>query len=156
MYTIGDTVIYRGDASSLWLVLSIEDGIKHRWTRAQKIGTGISKTFPYEVFELESKFTPKVTITIKDKPKKEHKPKPNLDDIGALMAEARSVDECWVIAKLAGLDVDEVKSKIGHLSNGLQKMGISNRLRKLVKDGKLEPTIITWDSDHGFTLNKGD
>jgi hypothetical protein len=53
------------------------------------------------------------------------------DPVAMLLSEAADLAACWRIAELAGLNVAEVRSKIGHLSNGLQRMGIGNRLRKL-------------------------
>lgn len=60
------------------------------------------------------------------------------DPIADVLAEAKSVDEVWAIGRLAGLDQAELKAKIGHLSNGLQRMGIGNRIRTKWKHGELD------------------
>jgi len=155
-YEVGDNVIYQNNPENRWEVLSIEVGVNNVWIRAGKIGTKsggqyqVQKVFPYGVFTLESKKMPKVVTTIAMPEHKPRKPKKILDDISQLLAEARDTDEMWDLAKMAGVDINKAKDRIGHLSNGLQRMGIGNRLRVLYKKGEFNPEDIIWDVDNGF------
>jgi hypothetical protein len=58
------------------------------------------------------------------------------DAVTELLAEAKDTEECWQIAKMAGLNMVELHAKVAHLSNGLQRMGIGNRLRAKNFDAK--------------------
>lgn len=78
--------------------------------------------------------------------RKERAPAPR--DVGDAIAQLLTASPevgPWRILELSncGLDPKEVQAKIGHLSNGLQRMGIGNRLRIAWKAGHFNPEALT-------------
>lgn len=149
-YAVGDRVMYRGDPENVWTIGSMKPGPKCWWVWAEQHGT--KQNFPAGVFtKIEAK---KAKAPVQNAPKadQEQKKKRKVsvgDPVASLLAEAADIQGCWKIAEMAGLDLEELRTKIGHLSNGLQRMGIGNRLRKRWKDGEFDPESIVWTPD-GF------
>lgn len=56
-------------------------------------------------------------------------------DVVAAMLTGLSLKQLYVVASSVGISTD-----YGHLNNGMQRMNLGNRIRKLVKDGSLEVT----------------
>lgn len=153
-YKVGDRVVYRGDEENIWTVNHIERGMKCWWVRASQ--HSVSQRFPAGVFR--SIEIPRKLETTKDKkPIEKHSVKPAVeiskpkapDRVLDLLSEAENLEQCWQIVALAGVDTQILKQKIGHLSNGLQRMGIGNHLRKMQKEGQFDPTSIIW-TQKGF------
>jgi len=148
-YAVGDRVMYRGDPENVWTIGQIKPGLKCWWVWAEQNGT--KQNFPAGVFsKIEAAKKPKASAPIAVKAESKPKRKDSVGDgVASLLAEAESIEQCWVIARMAGLNIEETRAKIGHLSNGLQRMGIGNRLRKMHKDGQFDPESIVWTPD-GF------
>lgn len=143
----GDTVVYRGDPENRWVVIGIRPATGSNvgfWVMAEQGGT--RQNFPYAVFTRVDKKQRKAPAPNVVKTEPVAKKQPRKDSIGdpvaKLLAEATDIAACWRIAELAGLPIDETRGKIGHLSNGLQRMGLGNRLRKMWKDGQFDPESI--------------
>jgi hypothetical protein len=109
----------------------------------------VTQCFPAGSFVKVQKIeTPTVKPVERPKIKVEKTEKPKVpDEIARLMSEAEDIEHCWDIAKLAGLDVDDLKTKIGNLSNGLQRMNIGNILRRMWKSGEFDPIRVQWKKD---------
>jgi hypothetical protein len=150
-YNVGDRVMYRDDPDNVWTVLAINQGVSCWWARASQ--HSVNQSFPAGVFSLDprkkakapSPLIERVPVKPIEQPKISVEKKPP-DRIADLLAEATDVDQCWTIAKMAGADVESLRTKIGHLSNGLQRMGLGNHLRKMWKSGQFDPTSIHWTS----------
>lgn len=141
-YAVGDRVMYRGDPENVWTIGQIKPGLKCWWVWAEQNGT--KQNFPAGVFsKIEAAKKPKASAPIAVKAESKPKRKDSVGDgVASLLAEAQDIAACWRIAEMAGLDMEELRTKIGHLSNGLQRMGIGNRLRKMWKDGQFDPESI--------------
>lgn len=142
-YEVGDTVAYRGDPENLWKVTSLQAGTHNWWAYAEQNGT--KQNFPAGVFtkvDASKKRKAPAPIAVKAEPVAKKRKDSVGDAVAGLMAEAQDITACWRIAEMAGLDIEETRTKIGHLSNGLQRMGIGNRLRKMWKDGNFDPESI--------------
>jgi hypothetical protein len=148
VYNVGDSVKYRGIEDNIWKILHIEQGSACWWVRASQNST--NQSFPAGVFEPIVKIErpkAKPIETVRAKPVEMSKPKP-FDHIGHLLAETRDMEECYQIARIAGIDLE----RINHLSPALQKMNIGNKLRKMMKDGIFDPASIVW-KDGRFVKN---
>lgn len=140
-YVIGDRIAYESNPEDLWRVLDLREGVSCWWVFAEQHGT--KQNFPAGVFTKVEAKPRKVTTPAAPKPAPAKKRKNSVSDpVAALLAEAVDIEACWRIAELAGLDIPETRAKIGHLSNGLQRMGIGNRLRKSWKEGAFDPLSI--------------
>lgn len=140
-YNVGDTVAYESNPENLWRVLNLREGLSCWWAFAEQHGT--KQNFPAGVFTKIEVKPRKVAVPVAPKPAPVKKRKDSVSDpVAALLAEAVNIDACWRIAEMAGLDIPETRAKIGHLSNGLQRMGIGNRLRKAWKEGTFDPLSI--------------
>lgn len=150
-YSVGHEVSYRGDPDNIWKINSLDQGVNCWWVRASQ--NSVTQCFPANVFhQIEQKKRKIETVVAKpiEKPKKPAIEKPKgPDPVAALLAEAENLDQCWEIAGLAGVDLDSMKSKHSHLSNGLQRMSIGNHLRKMWKEGQFDPSGIIWTHE-GF------
>ena len=148
-YAVGDRVMYRGDPENLWTIGSMKLGASCWWVWAEQNGT--KQNFPAGVFTKTEakKLKAPAPVAAKAEPVAKKRKESVGDGVASLLAEAEDVAGCWRIAEMAGLDMDELRTKIGHLSNGLQRMGIGNRLRKRHKDGQFDPESIVWTPD-GF------
>ena len=149
-YSVGDRVMYRGDPENIWTIGQIKLGERCWWVWAEQNGT--KQNFPAGVFTKTEakKLKAPAPVAAKAEPVAKKPRKGSVGDgVASLLVEAESVEQCWVIAEMAGLDIEETRAKIGHLSNGLQRMGIGNRLRKRHKDGQFDPESIVWTPD-GF------
>ena len=136
-YQVGDKVCYKDQPDNVWTVLEIRPFTNHVWVLAKQ--NGMQQSFPSVVFIKAGANAKEKYIPTKDafeKPRK--KADPN-DPITKLMRGCADIEACWVLAGRAGMDVAEAKSKIAHLSVPLQRMGITNRLRKMLKDGLFNP-----------------
>lgn len=139
-YGVGDQVLYMGDPDNTWKVTQLRPGRVTWWAYAERNGT--KQNFPAGVFTkspIKKSAPPPVTPKVEVAKKKGGK---TVDGVAALLGEAIDIEACWRVAEMAGMDVESVKAKIGHLSNGLQRMGIGNRLRTMVKFGAFEPASI--------------
>lgn len=143
-YAVGDRVMYRGDAENVWTITGMRQGESgHWWVYAEQHGT--RQNFPAGVFtKVEAKKAKAPAQSAPEaEPEQKKKRKVSVGDpVASLLAEAADIQGCWKIAEMAGLDLEELRTKIGHLSNGLQRMGIGNRLRKRWKDGEFDPESI--------------
>lgn len=149
-YSVGDRVMYRGDPENIWTIGQIKLGGRCWWVWAEQNGT--KQNFPAGVFTKTEvkKLKAPAPVAAKAEPVAKRPRKESVgDSVAFLLVEAESIEQCWVIAGMAGLDIEETRAKIGHLSNGLQRMGIGNRLRKMHKDGQFDPGSIVWTPD-GF------
>lgn len=157
-YGVGDPVSHHGDNVTTWKVEEIFYGDAIIWVRARHAGT--SKVFPSQTLTLANitqVLPDKASRVVKSKVKpKSHKKHSAGDAVAMLLAEAPDIAGCWKIAEMAGIDVVALSLKIGHLSNGLQKMNISNRLRKMHSAGKFDPTSIIWTAYDGFVQDSID
>lgn len=131
-YKVGDLVCYRDEPQNVWTVMEIRPYTNHVWVLAKQ--NGMQQSFPSVVFikaGAGAKEQYKPSKDAFEKPRK--KADPN-DPITALMKPCKDLEECWKLAERAGMDVVEVKSKVAHLSTALQRMNITNRLRKMLKE----------------------
>lgn len=148
-YEVGNTVSYRGDPENLWKILGLKVGTQCWWAYASQNGT--KQNFPAGVFTRHDA-AKKSKASAPNVPKTEPKPKKKKDvgdPVSQLLAEAEDIQGCWRIAEMAGLDMTELQTKISHLSNGLQRMGIGNRLRAKAKAGEFDAHSIVWTPE-GF------
>lgn len=136
-YQVGDLVCYRDEPENVWTVLEIRPYTNHVWVLAKQ--NGMQQSFPSVVFIKAGTGAKERYRPSKDKFEKPRKKADLNDPITKLMRQCADIDACWVLAGRAGLDVAEAKSKISHLSVALQRMGITNRLRKAAKDDLFKP-----------------
>lgn len=141
-FVAGDVVAYDGGPENTWRILNLREGVACWWAFAEQHGT--KQNFPAGVFSKIVGKVPKKAAPVPAVPKVVTKKRKDSvsDPVAALLAEAVNIEACWRIAEMAGLDIPETRAKIGHLSNGLQRMGIGNRLRKSWKEGTFDPLSI--------------
>lgn len=141
-FVVGDVVAYDGDPENTWRILNLREGVGCWWAFAEQHGT--KQNFPAGVFSKIAGKAPKKVAPAPVVPKVVTKKRKDSvsDPVAALLSEADNIAACWRIAEMAGLDMVELRTKIGHLSNGLQRMGIGNRLRKSWKEGNFDPLSI--------------
>jgi hypothetical protein len=137
-HQVGDFVFHLGKADDVWRIDEFRSEKDHSYAFCSQNGSKqwlptatLAKNPAYVAPEAGQ--APAVQVKTEKAPKKQHIG----DSVAALLAEADNLDQCWVIAKIAGLDIEATKAKIGHLSNGLQRMGIGNRLRAMHKAGTI-------------------
>lgn len=131
-YQVGDLVCYRDQPENVWTVMEIRPYTNHVWVLAKQ--NGMQQSFPSVVFikaGAGAKEQYKPSKDAFDKPRKKADP---ADPITKLMSGCKDLDSSYDLLARAKFDVDEVKSKISHLSVALQRMGITNRLRKALKE----------------------
>jgi hypothetical protein len=60
------------------------------------------------------------------------------DPVAELLRKATCLDEAYrITAEAACIPVDELRAKYGHLNPGQQRMNLGNKLRNLIKKGKV-------------------
>jgi len=144
----GDYVILQGNREDVWIIESIRPGNKFWWVMARKNGTRQNfAAGSFTKLERCHHSAPKKSASPPPKAKK----KTTGDPVSHLLAEAETIEQIWIIAKLAGLAIPELRAKIGHLSNGLQRMNIGHRLRE--KQG-FDPYSIVPDKEGNFIIKK--
>ena len=141
-YEVGDMVAYDSNPDNIWKIIGLTRGVACWWAFAEQHGT--KQNFPDGAFSKIVGKAPRKTAPVVAKPAPAVKKRKDSvgDGVSALLSEADNIDACWRIAELAGLDIPGTREKIGHLSNGLQRMGIGNRLRKAFKAGEFDPLSI--------------
>jgi hypothetical protein len=142
-------VIYNGNQDDVWFVLNHEPDGKYAFC-ARSIdreghASGKSKNIPAALLTTLEQVQKTRRVKGGPKPRKEKQRRDNIGDvISDILAEAQSVEDLWTIALHAGLDVEAVKARIGHLNPGLIRMGIGNRMRHLQRQGTLPTIDLVW------------
>lgn len=132
---IGQIVFHLGDPDSAWMIMDWRSPTDKSWCWCEMNGS--KQWFPTAAMAVVAtpKYVDPATVPARVVEKKEKPEKPVGDIIAQLLA---SGTDPWAVLEMAkcGIDVDETRKKIGHLSNGLQRMGIGNRLRVAWKQNK--------------------
>lgn len=160
---VGEAHMYDGNPDDVWIVCGHDPDAKYAYCSKGGLDRqgnikGKAKNIPAALL------TPVEAVTkarrIKSAvpaPRREKKRKDNIGDaMSDLLQEADTINELWMIAEAAGMDVVTVKAKIAHLNPGLQRMGIGNRLRHMKKVGTMKPIYATRTSAEGFQVHEGE
>lgn len=135
-YKVGDTVQYRDEPDNKWVVTRIDDSDTTIYVHAEK--KGHIKMFAAQVLR------PIKAGNKKPNSRSSGKKIQNInDDVAKLLQEADDLEEMLQLAGIVGINVEDLKNKISHLSNGLKRMNIGNRIRRLVKVGLVDVEKIT-------------
>lgn len=152
---IGETRFHLGNAEQAWTILEFRSPNDKSWAFCER--GGAKQWFPMACMATVPTYKPEPEQTrpaeritpqeakARTKPPKAERPKIDRPrDVGDLAAQAMASGlDPWIVYELAAkmdptLDPAATRGKIGHLSNGLQRMGLGNRLRNAINHGRVD------------------
>lgn len=135
---IGQIVFHLGNPDSAWMIMDWRSPTDKSWCWCEMNGS--KQWFPTAAMAIEPtpRYVDPATIPAATVEKKEKAPEHIGDAVAQLLALAGALETCYKVAEKAGVDMADLHAKTDHLSNGLKRMGIGNRLRTRVKRGEFD------------------